>query len=174
MTTLSSAIKKDKRIIKLFSMIENGTYALNTSSLLNEIESLHRLREVRTLKTETVLHSFQAKFLSAVLQNQAYRSRIVEISMQCFRIDARLSEHLEALRPYLKDKYGEYLSQYKTINDRESVINSVLEPAIRLQKKLNSVIKMAEMAIDDLDQAAWSFKNIIQTMNLGVEKGNSI
>src|SRR5271154_6963685 len=126
----------DKRVRALQKALNKGTYHLDLDSLEKEIDSLHLTRQVRSLKTEELIVSFQKKFVDAALQNQAYRSRLVEIKVKCFRTAAKLEDHIAVVRSYLGIKYPNALKEYRTVGERKNAVNSVLEEPIAFLMKL--------------------------------------
>ncbi len=162
--------QNDKRVKALHKAMHNGGYSIDLNSLEKEIDSLHLTRQVRTLKTTEVLVSFQRKFLDAALQNQAYRSRLVEIKVKCFRVAAQLDEHISIVRSHLSIKYPNALKSYKTIGERRAAIDSVLEEPMAFLLKLELKDKEIEVILKDMDAAAWTLKGIMDAMNFNIEK----
>ncbi len=171
MARFTDLAAKDKRVRSLLKALHNGSYHLDLDGLEREIDSLHLTRQVRKLKTEEILMSFQRKFVDAALQNQAYRSRLVEIKVKCFRMSAKLEEHISVVRSHLGITYPNALSKYKTVSERRAAINSVLEEPMTFLTKLELKDKEIEVLVKDLDAAAWSLKSIMDAMNLTSDKG---
>ena len=163
--------QKDKRVRALLKALHNGAYHIDLESLEREIDSLHLSRQVRTLKTVEVMQSFQKRFVDASLQNQAYRSRLVEIKVKCFRVAAKLEEHLVAVRGILSVTYPNSLKAYRTVAERRAVINSVLEEPMAFLTKLELKDKELTEIIKDLDQSAWALKSILDAMNITKDIG---
>jgi hypothetical protein len=155
---------KDKRVKALHKQLQKGAYHVDLGGIEKEADSLHLSRDVRSLKAEEILQKFQKKFIQAALQNQAYRSRLVEMKVKCFRLQAKLEEHLDAIRGYLAVKYPNALKQFKTIGDRKAAINSVLEEPIAMLRKLELKDAELEIYIKDIDQTGYALKNIMDAM----------
>lgn len=162
--------QNDKRVVRLKKRLTEGGFFLDLDALEQEASVLHSSRKLRTLKTEDLIASFQKRFISAALQNQAFRSRIVEIKVKCFKTAAHLKENLDHLKPYLRVKYSKLLSEYKTVADKNSAIDSVLEEPIRYLAKLENVDKILENYIKDIDQASWTLKSLIDAMGFNKDK----
>lgn len=161
MSSFVSKAIKDKRVVSLHKALERGVYFVDIEKIDQEVDQLHISRKVRELKTTELMQSFNKKFVTASLQNQAYRSRLVEIKMKCYRISAKLEEHLKAIRGHLKTTYPKTLMAYKTQADRNAAIDSVLEEPIKRLKKLSRSDAVIDMVINDIDQASWSLKSIL-------------
>jgi len=164
--------QKDKRVKALLKALHQGSYQIDLPALELEIDNLHLTRKIRTLKTQEVIASFQTKFLEAALQNQAYRSRLVEIKVKCFRIAAKLDEHISVVKTYLSMTYPNALKAYKTVAERRAAIESVLEEPFSFLKKLELKDKELAEVIKDTDQAGFAMKHIIEAMTYNKEGGH--
>ncbi|MDE1905100.1 MAG: hypothetical protein KGH75_01435 [Rhodospirillales bacterium] len=160
--------KKDKRVIALFKALRNGSYTIDLKGLEKEVDTLHITRQVRKLKTEELLQSFQKRFTDAALENQAYRSRLVEIKVKCYRVSAKLEEHIKVIKGYLASQYPNSLSKYRTASERRQAIDSVLEEPLTFLAKLAMKDKEIELIIKDLDQSAWAMKDVLGAANLNL------
>ena len=160
----------NKRVRALHKALDNGSYSIDIEGIEKEIDQLHLTRKIRTLKTQEVISAFQAKFIEAALQNQAYRSRLVELKVKCFRVSAKLEEHIGVIRSYLATEYPNALKKYRTVKERRSAIDSVLERPIAFLNKLELKDKELETVIKDLDQCSFSLKHIIDAMAFNTDK----
>ena len=173
--SLRNLINQDRRVRRLQRMLRNGDYNVNTAAFRRELQATHSTRLTRRLTVKDVLVRFQTRFLRAVLQNQANRSRFVEIKITCFDTHARLDQHLTKLRQYLMLTYGEQLRRAaSTVEERRNVINSCLSAAVELQQEIETVIKIADMVVADIDQTGWAIRNIITAMELIQERGKQL
>ena len=169
--SVADLIAKDSRVKKLAKMIKNKSYSLNTTELLNEIQSLHLNRRGRNLTVKEVMHSFTTKMIDATLNSQANRSRISEIKMQTYRVYAKLEKHVSLIRKHVKSTYTVQLARvYGTAADRENIIDTVIEPALIKMKDLKLVLDIADIAIKDLDEIGWNFKLIVKVMEIQSER----
>jgi hypothetical protein len=161
-------LKADKRVKKLNKMLDNGSFALDTDMRIREMLTSHKVKKLRRLTTRHVLERFQEKVITAMLENQAFRSRVVEIYTECIIISGKLEEHLRGLKGYLKSKYSDQIKKngYSTVADKNSLIDAVLEPAIVRQHELKQVISVAKLIQEDLDQGGWSVKNLIEAIGV--------
>jgi len=169
---LNDVLRRDSRVRQLRKMLKNGGYSLNTVDLLRELEGIHSTRLTRRLTVREVTQRFQTRFMRAVLQNQANRSRVVEIKLRCFRTNARLEQHIEALTKYLLATYAEQLRRAaSTKAERENIVQSVFSKAVELQQEIRQVMDMSSLVIDDIDQTGWALKNLITMVEIMQERG---
>jgi hypothetical protein len=139
--------------------------------MIAELQEMHASRLSRRLTPEDVLKRFKTRFLNFILQNNAWRSRAVEIKMQCHSVLIKLDEILPVLKKYLKSTYAKELQEYfKTQAERDSYIDMLLERAIRQKHLLEGVSKHADLLISDLDAAGWTAKGIIDVMEMATKR----
>ena len=103
-------IKKDARMKRLNAMREEGVYAIDAKSLINELEALHNAKSIRRIKSD--------KLVAGLNTNLDY----------------------------------------------------VLEDFVKLERKLDTVIKISDEVIKDLDQAYWTTKSLIDVAQLSARR----
>jgi hypothetical protein len=169
---LQDLLRGDRHVRKLSRMLQGGDYSINTVEFVRELEGLHATRLTRRLKVTDVTQRFQGRFMRAVLQNQATRSRAVEIKMRCFRTQAKLQRHLDDLTKYLMATYAEQLRRAaSTKGERENIIKSCYGNATVLLEEMSSAMAIGDLMIADLDQSGWALKHLVDMMQLITEKG---
>lgn len=169
------AVERNKRIKKMRNMLQFGVYAVDTGKYIKEIEMLHETRSWRAYAVKEVLQSAQKALVTANMQNSSYRSRGVAIKMHCFKISALLDEHLGKAHSYLETKYSDMLrAEHSTIKGRDQAIRFVLEDFYTLRHKLNTVMKLADMLIEDLDSTGWSIKHTADAIAMAFQRERNI
>lgn len=170
--SLYSMIRKDRHVRKLRTMLRSGSYNLNTVEWIRELEAMHAARLIRNIPASDVVQKFQTRFMRAVLQNQSNRSRAVEIRMRCFRVQSRLTRHLDRLAKLLLARYSEQLNRtLSTKAERDNLVRSAFSRADDLLQEITTTMQLADMFIADIDAASWTVKHIIDAMQLIQEKG---
>jgi len=165
--SINTLLKNDSRVRKLNKLLSKGSFNLNTVEWLRELEIMHLGRLTRKLTVGDVVHRFQSSFMKSVLQNQANRSRAVEIKMHCLRTQARLSRHLDKLKRLLAARYHEPLQRaVKTKAERDDLVRSVLFKAEDLLQEITTTMQIADLVVADIDQTGWTVKSIITIMEL--------
>jgi len=161
------SIDEDKRVKRLLSDVCSGNMSIDVNASLDEMETIHRSRMVRSLKTKSLFGVGGAQKIAEVIQqNQANRSRVVEIKLGALRRRMLLEERLELTATYLRVKYSNNLSEYRTVGERSSVIDSLLEPVNKLVSELSRVEEYADIVLEDMDKAGWSLKNLEDAMSI--------
>jgi hypothetical protein len=144
--------KSMKRILKM---------EMKDEQWADEISSLHVRRDIRALNSKELLQSAQRRTIDSNLDNQAVRSRCVEIQMTALKQKITFEEIVVDLRKYLTAKYGGYLKKnYGSAPERRAVIENALAKAVRMLNRLDHVIKLAGLVIEDADAAGFTYKRI--------------
>jgi hypothetical protein len=167
------SIKHDERIQTFLNLVKSGRANIDSKALLDEIQQLHASREIRSLTYHDIAKSSQKVLIQASLQNQSYRSRVVEIKMIATRQYNIVEEHKDKLTRYIFATYKSSIT-FKTKGERDQYVEHLLEPANSLLSRLSSISEIADMIITDIDQAAWTIKNIITVMDLSSKRENTI
>ena len=110
-------IRRDKRY-KRFQKRWKKQTSYDFDAALDEIESLHSQLKVRTLSRKSLQKGSQDKLIEASLQNQAHRSRIVQILFQSMRARAAMEHNFLAIREYLQTNM---LRNSNTIGPKKNV-----------------------------------------------------
>lgn len=156
-------VKKFKR------MLEDGDFSVDISGFIDELDRMHKTRTIRLISKKDVLHNAQNKLIDASIQNQAYRSRCVEIKMICYRAESNIVQHKDLLINYLKATYKKALSVYRTNSERDNVIGLVLNDSLYMIQQLQLVQELSDMIIDDIDKASWSLKTLIEVLKIATK-----
>lgn len=170
-TSFKTAIKDDSHLSSVEAILETISLA-EMERYIAELEDMHRSRSVRTLNTKMLSSGkIQTKLTEAIIQNTALRSRVVEIKMRCFKIAKTLEDHAFNLKTYLKVEYGALLNtEFKTVADKNTAVEFPLENLRRYSQKLQMIISLADMVVNDIDQSSWAIKSIIDVLNINVKK----
>lgn len=152
-------MSRDPRVTKIIDATKK--FDAGVDDWINEIMSLHSVRGIRALNTTALLQSSVFIAMEANLENQATRSRCVEIQAKAYKQQAILEEKLDLLTKYLMSKYSDELrEEYKSITERKTAIATALKQLERIKRRLKNVDKIATMVIGDTDQAGFTLKRI--------------
>lgn len=150
------------RLLKLFQTLP--LYQIPADNLMSEIESIHKTRSIRFLNSASP--RFIEELVDASIRDQANRSRLTEISMQCYKAESTLKDALDPLKDYLLITYSSDLSFVRTKEERTKVVNIALLPFIKFVDKVQRVHNLANMVITDIDKGAWSLKLLVSAHQL--------
>lgn len=160
-----SNIKDDRKFLRLKKIFStHETYKLSTDKLLEEIKSCHQIRKVRRLNvTDT---NFVDNLIDASLLDQAQRSRLTEILIQCVRAQTSLEQALESLKFHLLTTFSSSLTSFRTKEERQQVIQLALKEFSRFLADVDIVKQAATLVITDIDKASYALKNSITAIQL--------
>lgn len=163
--------REDEHVVRLLKRAASDKIP-DTKALVKEIEATHAARLDRSLTTSELLRSASRHLVEVSLSNGSRRSRLVEIKLHVFRWQSTLEAAFEATADHLKDEYKSLLSEMRTAAERDGAIRRVLAPVLEVTKRLEAVSEAADMAIDDIDQAGWKVRAMIDALELVKEDVN--
>lgn len=134
---------------------------------IDEMMGLHSKRGIRALNTTALLQSSVHVSIDTTIDNQAVRSRVVELKMRAFQKLLIVDEKLDRLIRYVQAHYAAVLAtEAKTLADRKAIVQDQLRDVIKVKKRLEGVMKLADMVIEDCDAAGYSSLRINQMLEL--------
>lgn len=136
----------------------------NLEVLAIEVKNMHKGRHSRVLIREELTVD---KLIEATLQNQAYRSRMVEISAEVSNWINHLNTLYEVTRSILLSRDD---IPGKTKVERESFVDSLIKQAFIRISEFQSFKQTLDMYIADLDQSHWSLKTIYEIILLKTQR----
>lgn len=158
-------LKADRRVQRLFTMFDElPLYKLPIKQLKEEIETIHSARSVRFLNQHDP--RFIEKIIDASLDDTAKRSRLVEITVQCFKSGNSMNEALDKMRRYLISTYADDIYFARTKEERSNIVDMVLAPLARFVAHTQAISKMADQVIADIDKAGYSLKLIVEAYKI--------
>lgn len=153
-------IRNDETYQRFKRILKNASQT-DLAKTYEEIKSLHAGRLIRGMTRKVSAK----KLISAVTQDQAYRSRLVEINMTVTHEYASLKVCYDATKDKLSAKYSKQLG-VRSIADRDTYWRSVLSKGVTRLENLSNTIELLNMVIEDIDKAAWSAKTTLQAFDL--------
>ena len=167
---LRDKLRADKRCQRLMTLFQElPVYQIPIEDDLKEIEQIHKTRNIRFLSQASP--RFIEAIVDASILDQSNRSRLVEISMRCFRAETSLNAALDPLRTYLLSKYAAYFRSIRTREERRQVLDMALAPFLKFIGRTTEVRGLADMVIADIDKGAWSLKLLVSAYQLKQGRG---
>ena len=141
---------------------ERLTGKLDLKAIQRELLSLHSTRTIRSLDSADVLANAQLRLIDANLQNQAYRSRAVELHNQMFFAYSRIDELQENFWRWAQAAYFNELRDlgFKTSNVQWGYIASIIPFSVTALSRIDTVLKVANKIVEDLDSAGYALLRI--------------
>lgn len=149
---------------KLRRIVEYSN-AFDTEAAAKEIEALHLGRKSRNLVVKRLTGH---KIAEVSLQDQSYRSRLVEIMMVATKQYQMLSAAYDAAVDRIgMDMNSSLLDRgLRSIGDRTTFVKSRLQFASQRLCEINLVIELAQMVIADIDAGGWSLKRTFESLQI--------
>ena len=157
------ALKEDQLYMKLVTRINK--IEVKDEFMLDELESLHARRDIRALRSEGLLQSSQLIALDNNIDNQSVRSRCVELKIKALRQSVTYTEVIKKLKRYIPVKFNKFLTkQASTVTERKLWVDYVLEPIVSKAERLDHVVHICDVIIEDCDSAGFTLKRINETL----------
>lgn len=137
---------------------------LDLGAFRSEALSLHSSRTSRTLYGKKQ-YSAQAVY-DALLRDLSFRSRLVEIRVKVSVELSNLIEATKSIRRYLMTEFAEDLREFSTADQRKSFVDRIIKPGLDYEAEAQSIVDLVDLIIRDIDQAGFSFRNIVETLKL--------
>lgn len=158
-------LRNDSRCKRLLSIFQDSSiYKIPFDNLHTEVMEIHKTRSIRYLNRND--GRFIEKIVDASLRDQANRSRLSEIAMQCYRAQSSIEEALEPLQEYLIMTYGPEISFVRTKEERKQLVEMALRPFYKFVSQCSTLRNLIEIVVMDIDKAAWSLKLLISAYEL--------
>ena len=174
---LRDTILKDRRIrkfrIKMGRLIEKDTL----DTLIDEMKALHAKRWERRAAREgrRLIEKSQSILIDMVMRNQSYRSRCAAIKMDIYVVFLEVESYISSIVKYVIAEHGGIVSDLtggsRTKSDREGFVESLFEKELKFKMRLATVLKIADILIEDLDQAGWAVQRTTNVLQITQGKG---
>lgn len=167
-------LAEDPQVVAFRNAYEAGEFNLNTDKFITEIQNMHITRKVRVLRADEILQDLN-KLIDALMQNQGIRSRITEIRMKCMSVSTNLNYKIETIMNYLQVRYREELKSLKgTQAERKAFLMEIFSFTTPAQQRLQVLQSYCELVINDIDQASWCLKAVIECVKMSDEVKKNI
>ena len=170
-------VLKDKRVKKFRDHVRKLRQNDKSEDYKEEMRSMHVTRRERRATAAKLIENAQRDLIDMLMRNQSIRSRVLEMKMEIFNVSALIEDHLAALTQHILITYQAEVAQVvgsKTKGDREGFVKALLAREVSYMKKLQVVIKIADMLIDDLDQAGWAVQRTTAVLTLTAGRGRNV
>lgn len=172
MSELIESLKEDPVYEKTKNIYKSVTGMYQEEKIVSEIDLLHSTRKARKLITSKV----SPKTLQeAILIEMSNRSRLIELRSLCSRNHQLISSAREVLKKHILCTYPRILkAEYgSTIGERNNAVDSLLSRFFNLQSRIEGTINMIDLAVKDIDQSSYQFRNLIDIMKIVLGGGSS-
>lgn len=164
-TLARKKMTSDRVYAKLKSAL--GEITFDAPSMLEEANRLHKSRKLRGIHDKGKIPK-ATKLLDLHFQEQAYRSRLVEIRTNAYLVQANLLAMQEAVARILQTEYSDYLADFRTKDDRSNFVYSLpsMEQATNIIESTSTILEVCDMFILDIDKAGYGLTNATKLLEL--------
>lgn len=160
-------IREESEYRKFKKILAKTKERLNIDKDRTEALSMHAGRTSRRLYG-TKQYSPKA-LIDASLNDLSVRSRLVEVRVQCsIHIDL-LHDAIKAIKHYITTQYHTELAKFKTVGQRNALIDRVVNEALKAEGEGQALIKLLDDLINDIDKASFQLRNMIEGLKLLAE-----
>lgn len=171
---LDKKLNKDPKYQKFRLLVDKNKFSIDSTEITKELKTLHVTRIVRSLDPKNLINDNQSNLINASIQNQAIRSRVVEIKMECYTKYNLLDNYVSKLKDYLISQYNDDFKELKTIKEKQGYLSNFFSGETTMLNEINTVIEICDILIEDLDKSAWSIKALVELLDLTVKRENII
>lgn len=163
MSSLQDDIMDNPRVKKALGRLK--TSKLDLDALRKECMLMHSARAVRALRTDKLLTHSARILIEATTIDMTSRSRATEIKMNVLYEKLTRDEIISNLRKYILAVFSKRLKKnFKTITEQKGFVDVLLEPYAKVSLSMNNLLQIADLVINDIDQAGWGLKHIQETL----------
>lgn len=157
-------VRADEEYKKFKRIVEQTQSRLNIVADLNEAFALHTSRLSPTMYDKK---QFSAKsILEAHAKDLQARSRMETLRSKATLHLSYLDAAEKALTDYVVDKYKEHMSDFSNQEQRKAFLGRVLKTAAAISKEGETMLKILDNLIKDIDQAGFQLKGMLSALEL--------
>lgn len=178
-TRIKKKIKSHPRFTALQKVFRTSSlFKVTIEEHRREIRDLFKMRRFRTLSTSS--NNFDKEFIAALVQDQSYRSRMVEITAEVGRARRALQNHIDKFVEFAAVAYAQDLKVVGAAKERERFLNGIVRRYVDYGEDLANLIEEMDYYIKDIDKAGYAAKNLVEILSIqyrrdgalpGIQKG---
>ena len=170
---LTKSLRKDARYQRMKESFQTlPLFNMPVVQYHKDLDLYHKSRPIRNLNPTS--GKIIDQIVRASVDDQAFRSRIVAIMMECVRSSTTLQNAIDAYRDYVLVHYAEELKSLRTKEERMMVIKIATASFSKYVSKVQTLRDCCDLVVKDIDQAAWSLKLTVQTLEIHAKRENIV
>lgn len=136
---------------------------INPDKYSAEIMDLHKKRIITKMNIKGKLSNKTLQ--KALVQEQAYRSRILALKLECKYVVELIERLVDSACLQIMHRYTKDLP-FKTKSENKQYVWDTFVSAIPIWIKLEDCVETADTIIEDIDRASWTAKHLISLFEL--------
>ena len=166
---IKHSLKSDDRWKRYRGIITSVNESFPLESLQQELDTIQRMRKVRTVNLKGVSPQ---RLLDMSMDEVQHRARLTEILIQAKKESALVDTLLDGMYAYIKGEYSEELKDWKSQADRNSVVERLLSKGYETQSGIASLMETVETLIKDIDQSSFTLTRAANLLELIIRREN--
>lgn len=179
MTPRSKASSPRQRLLKMlaedqtwlkYRRIAKNSWPVEFDGFEQEIVDIHKARPIRLITTTS---SLTGKTLgNAVMCDQSYRSRAVEIAMSVYRVKCHLELTRALTKKHIAANYSQYMNDWglRGIRERETVVASLFHRADELISRYEMLMELSDWVIADVDAGGFATQKTLKAIEVATKR----
>ena len=112
------------------------------------------------------------RLVEAVLADQSYRSRAVEITMTIYVVKANLATARALCIKHVNANYSQYMSDWglRGVRERETLVHSLFVRADSLLSRYEILMDLADWVIADVDAGGFATQKAIKSLEQATKR----
>lgn len=173
LTRIKKKIKGCKRYKALHQVFTTSSlFKVTVDEYRSEIRNLFKTRRFRALSTTST--NFDRDFQAAIIQDQSYRSRMVEITAEVGRARRALDNHIEKFIEYAAVTFASDLKAVGAAKERERFLNSIARRYVDYGAELQNLAEEIDFYVKDIDKAGYAAKNLVEVLSILYHRDGSL
>lgn len=156
--------RKYRRIVK-------NSWPVEFDGFEQEIMDIQKARPIRLLGG-TDGRPTGKKLVIAIMADQSYRSRAVEIAMMLYRVSAHLNMVRNLCRKHITVNYSSKLASWglRGVRERDALITSLFGTADELITKYETLMELADWVIADVDAGGFATQKATKALEIATKR----
>jgi hypothetical protein len=168
---LKAALLKDDAFKRYKQMVKNIREKYDLDEMLEEAHTLHDGRSARGLKGT---NPGPQKIADAALQDGSNRSRMASMYARLVERHDLLEIAVTAAKMHIASEYGDAIPGFRTKGERSAFLDTYVASGVKLLSRIETILKVLENYIKDIDQMHFQLKLAHQTLALVYDKNKEM
>jgi hypothetical protein len=168
---LRVALLKDDAFKKYRILVKNTRERFDLDAMLEEANTLHKGRPSRNLKGT---NPGTQRISDSALTDGSYRSRMVEMYCRLGTACDLLDITIKAAKTHIASSYGDDIPTFRTKVERSAFLDTYVTSGVELMAKMESIRRVLENYIKDIDQTHFQLKLSFQALALTHDKNKEM
>lgn len=167
---LRNLLKEDDTWKRYRNVVRNS-WPVEFDGFEQEIMDIQKARPIRVLGA-TNGRPTGKKLVEAVMADQAYRSRAVEITMMIYRVQSHLEMVRNLAKKHIAATYSSELTAMglRGVRERDTLVGSLFVQADELIGRYQMLMDLADWVINDVDAGGFATQKAVKALEVATKR----